>query len=56
MPAACCQVSCSPAAIVPSRTPVTGLSRPIVPTVPAGSFARPANQHSEARAVAISDT
>ena len=40
----------------PSSTPVTGLSRPMSPTVPAGKCLSPANQQRKAIAVATTDT
>jgi len=54
MPSHCGHASTSPAAIVPRRTPVTGLSRPTIPTVAAGSFDSPTNHAQYASAVATS--
>ena len=54
MPATCSRVNVSWATRAPRSTPVTGLSSPTTPTVPAWSRASPANQHKYASAVATS--
>src|ERR1044071_2798152 len=55
-PASCRKLSTSPASTVPSSTPVTGLSRPTRPTVPASSLRRPENHAANASAVATTAT
>nr|QEO73968.1 hypothetical protein [uncultured bacterium] len=49
-------MSGSPASSKPSMTPVTGLSSPIKPTVPASRCRRPVNHATNAIAVATTET
>jgi len=53
MPSSCGAVNDSPAMRAPSTTPVTGLSRPMSPTEPAGSRCSALNQATQASAVAM---